>query len=165
MPFWRDLGRALRDTFESFIHPERPLPSPPEEEIEEEEKYEPGFGGYEEEPEEYSQGPFGGGGGDEYEEQYPDKFIYDPDNWDQFESQYPYNWGENQVEYWDRVMDGRPFEDQDQYTHLQDLFEQAFMDQDLMSRDLQAEFMDEAGFYYWDWDAHQAYWDEESPAA
>lgn len=149
MPFWQDLGRALRGIFSS------PEDSATPEEFDEEE---PEFG--EEPPEEPPYNPppggdfFGGGeddGGDR-----GNGFSYFGDG------PYPENWNEPEQILWDRQMDGYIFENEDNFSRLQDLMEKGWMDGEISTEDrnyYREEFLDEAYFDSFDWGAFQEYYD------
>jgi hypothetical protein len=166
VPFFRDLGRALRNAFQTIINPERPLPPEPPQE----EPYEPFFGGYEEEPPEYEQGGFGGDffgdepffGPQEPTPEHEGSFTYQPGM-----GPYPDDWGYLEINFWDRVADGLVFRDDDNYGDAQEAFEQGYMTLGLGQYEREEYRQDFAEYtdmpIFEDWEDFRDYWEEISP--
>jgi hypothetical protein len=150
VPFWQDLGRALRGIFSA------PEGEAVPEEFDEEE---PEFG--EEPPEEPpynpppSGGDFFGGGDDSGDRGFP---YYPQDN----PGPYPDNWNAPEQKLWDDIMGEFIFSSEEEYERLQDMMEKGWMEGDISTEDrnyYREEFLDEAYFATFDWGAFQEYYD------
>lgn len=157
MAFWQNIGRALQNIWETITHPESP-PPPVEFEDEAEEPYEPGFGGYDREPPEYDQGPFGDFFGGDVEPESPPE---GPFTYHEGDGPYMDDWGIDERRFWDEVLDGQVFEDAEQYRDAQDAFDTGFIDPDVDTDDRsywRDEFLDIMDMIDFDWEAFREYY-------
>jgi hypothetical protein len=143
VPFWQDLGLALREIWDTFRNPESEVEPEPEEfggdsgEPPEEPPYTP-FGEEEDEPDEDDSGQFNYFGG----------------------GPYPFDWGEGEERFWNTQMDGFPFQNEVEYENLQDLFYHAYMDRDISTeerREYREQFLEDSYIVTINWAAFREY--------
>lgn len=149
MPFWGDIGRNLRNLWETLTTGDTTPDDFPEETDEE-----PGgfFGG--EEPPEEPPGSAGFGGDDDGR----DYFGYNPGD-----GPYQEDWGDAEIRFWDRVAGEHYFFGQENYEEAQRQFELGFIEQDIDTDDRKEArelFLEEMYWTVMDWDAFEDYYSE-----
>lgn len=151
MAFWDEIGRALRGVWDAMSQGSESPPEPVETDADEIQY---------ESPEEFEQSGFGQM---RTEPEMPGgAWAYEP-----YMGPYPDDWDENDIQYWDRVMDGQIFENDDQYDDAQMAFQDGYMTMGLSKDEIEnyRDELDEILNYTFspDWEAHREYWEEISP--
>jgi hypothetical protein len=149
LPIWDNIGRELRNLWEILTGGE-PIPD----DIPEETEDEPGgfFGG--EEPPEEPPGSAGFGSDDE------DRGYF---GYNAGDGPYPYDWGDAEIRFWDRVAGEHMFFGQENYDEAQRQFELGFIEDDIDTEDRNAareEFLEQMLWTVMDWDAFEDYYSE-----
>jgi hypothetical protein len=148
VPFWRDLGDALRAAWET-------LTGDFDAEIEPEEETEPEFGG----------GAGGYAGEPPAPPYYGDEGYDLPDEPFRYEGGGPYlpEWDEAEIKFWDANLEGKAFESADEYERAQIMFYDGYMDDDLSTEDRMAaryDFLQEMDMIDIDWESFREYYDD-----
>jgi|SRR5215831_1537904 len=76
---------------------------------------------------------------------------------------YPAEWGDAEIDFWDTVVNGKPFQDYDNYDRAMEAFQHGFLDAKEMwdmdqRNEYRDDFLEEMYMADFDWEAFRDYW-------